>query len=135
MTPDWLIRASIALGLCLLGAALYVLVKRITLKRAETIGRQLADFIPGIKTIVYFTTPECVPCRTVQRPALARLQKKLGEDLKIIEINAYENPDTARAWGVLSVPMTFLLDRVGAPRQINYGVTPFEKLLDQIQHI
>jgi hypothetical protein len=39
-------------------------------RRAEFI---VPGFRPGTPGILYFTTPECVPCKTVQRPALERL--------------------------------------------------------------
>jgi thioredoxin 1 len=73
------------------------------------------------------------PCKTIQRPALRRLEATLGDRLQIVEINAQEQPDLARQWGVLSVPTTFLLDSQGKTRHVNYGVTPTEKLLAQLR--
>jgi len=50
----------------------------------------------------------------------------------VIEIDAAEQPDLAVQWGVMSVPTTFVLDAAGAPRFVNHGVTPTEKLLRQV---
>ena len=83
--------------------------------------------------VLYFTTPDCMPCQTVQRPALQRLQQAMDTDLQVIEINAAEQTDLADEWGVLSIPTTFLIDRNGEPRKINRGVTRYEKLVSQFQ--
>ena len=34
----------------------------------------LSGLKPGVPTILYFTTPTCIPCKTQQTPALKRLQ-------------------------------------------------------------
>ena len=89
--------------------------------------------VPNKPVLVYFTTPDCVPCKTVQRPAIERILSMLGEQLEVIEINAYEQPDLAKSWGVMSVPTTFVLDARGEARYVNNGVVRAEKLLEQIQ--
>ncbi len=57
----------------------------------------------------------------------------LGEELEVVEIDATERPDLAKAWGVMSVPTTFVLDTRGEARYVNNGVARAEKLLEQIQ--
>jgi thiol-disulfide isomerase/thioredoxin len=133
MTPEWAIRMFLAIGISLAGWALFHLVSRLNLRRVEAVAPRLDALEPGKAAIVYFTTPDCAACKSVQRPALVRLQQMMGNRLQIIEINAYENPDMAKTWGVMSVPTTFVLDLKGSPRQVNYGVTPAEKLFSQIQ--
>jgi hypothetical protein len=59
----------------------------------------------------------------------------LGENLKVVEIDATERPDLAKRWGVMSVPTTFLLDERGEARYVNNGVTRAEKLIQQIQNL
>ena len=93
----------------------------------------LASRRPGIPAILYFTTPTCSPCKTVQRPALQALLTELGDAVQVIEVNALEQPEAADRWGVLSVPTTFILDKLGRPREINYGVAGVEKLRHQLQ--
>ncbi len=133
MTPEWAIRMALAIGISLAGWALFHLVSQLNLRRVEVVAPRLDNLEQGKAAIVYFTTPDCAACKAVQRPALARLQKMMGNRLQIIEINAYENPDMAKTWGVLSVPTTFVLDLKGSPRQVNYGVTPAEKLFNQLK--
>jgi thioredoxin-like negative regulator of GroEL len=89
--------------------------------------------LPNKSVIVYFTMPDCAPCKTVQRPALEKLMALLGEKLHVVEIDATERPDLAKTWGVMSVPTTFLLDSRGEARYVNNGVTRAEKLMEQLQ--
>jgi thiol-disulfide isomerase/thioredoxin len=133
MTPAWLIRTGLALAILASGWLVFQLVTYLSLKRVKKIAHRLDNYQPGKAAIVYFTTPDCVACKAAQRPALARLQSLLGDHLQVIEINAYEDPDMAKNWGVLSVPTTFILDSKGTPRQVNYGVTPAEILFDQLR--
>ncbi len=93
----------------------------------------LAARRPGVPAILYFTTPDCAPCRTRQRPALARLVADLGEDaVQVIEVNALNDARAADRWGVLSVPTTFVLDAEGRPRRVNHGVAGVETLRGQL---
>jgi thiol-disulfide isomerase/thioredoxin len=130
---DWAFRLLLAAGIIFLGWAGFQFTQQISLKRVKKYSHPFALEKPGKVTIVYFTTPDCVACKTAQRPALNRLQKMMEDQVQIVEINAYENPDMAKEWGVMSVPTTFILDSHGAPRHVNYGVTPVEKLAAQIR--
>ena len=85
--------------------------------------------------IVYFTTPDCAPCKTVQRPALSKLLTLTGDGVQLIEIDATQRPDLAKQWGVMSVPTTFVLDARGEARYVNNGVTRVEKLMEQFQSL
>lgn len=93
----------------------------------------LSGLKPGIPAIVYFTTPGCIPCRTQQQPALARVQAELGERVQIIQVNALEDTAAADRWGVFSAPTTFILDRQGQPLEVNHGVADAAKLRRQIE--
>jgi thioredoxin-like negative regulator of GroEL len=90
---------------------------------------------PGVPTILYFTTPMCVPCKTQQMPALTRLQAELGDGVQIVRVDACEQPDAAQRWGVFSAPTTFVLDGRGVTQAINYGVAGADKLRQQLQGI
>ena len=132
MVMDWILRAILAGVLFLLGWVVFHLVNTHLLKNIGGKAMRLDEFRPGVAAIVYFTTPDCVACKMAQRPALEKLKQMLGDQLQIIEINAYEKPDLTKEWGVLSVPTTFILDIKGNPRHVNHGVTSAEKLLDQL---
>jgi len=105
------------------------------LNRARNTAQHSSAIEPGRPTVIYFTTPDCVPCRTIQRPALQKALSQLGETFQLIEVNAYEKPELARQWGVLSIPTTFVLDSTGKPRHVNFGVAPAEKLIQQLKDL
>jgi len=133
MSSDILLRFILAIIIIGLGAAAYWLVNHRLLMRAKHNIFTLFNKLPNKPVIVYFTTPDCVPCKTVQRPALDKVRTLLGEKLQVIEIDAAERPDLAKRWGVMSVPTTFLLDARGEARYVNNGVARAEKLMEQIQ--
>lgn len=136
-----LLRLALAVAIILAGLLLYRAVNLLTLARARSQARLAAPARaahpagarPAAATLLYFTTPTCAPCKTVQRPAIQRLREWVGDDIQVIEIDASEQPDLAGRWGVMSVPTTFVLDASGAPRYVNHGVAPADKLLRQIE--
>ncbi len=133
MSSAILLRFGLAIGIIGLGALAYWLINQHLLTRARNNVFTLFNKLPNKPVLVYFTTPDCAPCKTVQRPAIDRISNLLGEKLEVVEINAYEQPDLAKTWGVLSVPTTFVIDERGEARYVNNGVTRAEKLLEQIQ--
>lgn len=135
MSSDVLLRFFLAIGIIVLGAAAYWFFNQQLLVRAKNNIFTLFKTLPNKPVIVYFTTPDCVPCRTIQRPALDKIKSLLGEKLQVIEIDASERPDLAQRWGVMSVPTTFLLDAHGEARYVNNGVARIEKLMEQVQSL
>jgi thiol-disulfide isomerase/thioredoxin len=135
MNPEILLRFGLAIVIIGLGVFAYWLINQRLLVRASNNVFTLFKNkkLPNKPVLVYFTTPDCTPCKTVQRPAIDRVSNLLGEKLQVIEIDATERPDLAKVWGVLSVPTTFLLDARGEARYVNNGVARAEKLLEQIQ--
>jgi len=132
-TAEILLRFGLAISIIVLGALVYWLINQRLLVRASNNVFTLFNQLPNKPVLVYFTTPDCAPCKTVQRPAIDRVSNLLGEKLEVIEIDAYEQPDLAKTWGVMSVPTTFVLDARGEARYVNNGVARVEKLLEQIQ--
>jgi len=128
-----LLRFGLAIVIIGLGAFAYWLVNQRLLVRARSNVFTLFNTLPDKPVLVYFTTPDCAPCKTIQRPAINRVSHVLGEGLEVIEIDATERPDLAKAWGVMSVPTTFVLDPRGEARYVNNGVARAEKLLEQIK--
>lgn len=135
MTSDILLRFVLTIGIIFFGLGVYWFVCQRMLARAKGQVNSLPEPLQSKPTIVYFTTPDCAPCKTVQRPALQRLTDLLGEHLHVIEIDATQHPEVAQKWGVLSVPTTFLLDEKGAAKYVNNGVTRLEKLLEQVKSL
>lgn len=131
---DILARTIIALSVILAGWGIYQLYNRVLQLRSPGLLADLGLSRPPGFTLVYFTTPTCAPCKTVQRPAIEHVRKQLGNQLSVIEIDATEKPEIASRWGVMSVPTTFLFDPKGELRHVNHGVTRAEKLLKQIEH-
>ena len=133
MNSEILIRLVAALGIIGLGLFAYWYINQRLLLRAQNNMLSLFSKLPNKPVIVYFTTPDCVPCKTIQRPALREISGLMGDKLEVVEIDATERPDLAKQWGVMSVPTTFLLDARGDARYVNNGVARVEKLMQQLQ--
>lgn len=104
-------------------------------RQVANVDPALASARRGVPTVVYFTTPQCIPCRTLQQPALAELQQNLGEQVQVVRIDATEQPDVADRWGVFSAPTTFVLDSTQTPRHVNRGVATVETLRKQLASV
>jgi thiol-disulfide isomerase/thioredoxin len=135
LASEPLYRLLLALLILLSGVLLYRGVNSLTLRRARVRVPGLERLRPGVPVLLYFTTPTCAPCKTVQRPAIERLQERIGEGLEVVEVDASSQPELASQWGVLSVPTTFIIDAQGNPRYVNHGVAPLDKLQRQFAEI
>lgn len=133
MPNEVFVRLLLAAGIIAAGLALYRLSSFLIISRAQARVHSLDVLRPGRLAILYFTTPDCAPCKTIQRPALRAVQGRMGDRLQVIEVNAYEQPGLAKEWGVLSVPTTFIIDASGRPRHVNHGVTPVDRLMEQLE--
>lgn len=133
MSLEILLRFGLAVIIIGLGVFAYWLINQRLLIRARNNVFSLFGRLPEKPVIVYFTTPDCVPCKTLQRPAIESVTNMLGERLHVVEIDATQQPNLAKNWGVMSVPTTFVLDARGEARYVNNGVARAEKLLEQIQ--
>jgi thiol-disulfide isomerase/thioredoxin len=130
-------RLALTLILFIVGIVAYRLYCRRQMRCAEALSQVdplLIDRVPGIPTIVYFTTPTCAPCRLTQTPVLDRLLADVGVDgLRLIRVDATVDPAAAERWGVFSVPTLFVLDQAGQPRKVFNGVVGFEQLKQELQ--
>ena len=120
----------------LIGAVAYCIYRRFhlaELSKSIDLDPILSDLKRDVATIVYFTTPMCIPCKTQQMPALHQLQSEVGdESVQIVKIDATEAPSVAERWGVMSAPTTFVLDETFQPVHINHGVADVNKLKRQL---
>lgn len=126
-------RLVIATMLAILGVVLYQLFTRRQL--AQISAKSFADPIltglnPDVPTIVYFTTPNCIPCKTQQQPAIKKVRDT--QEIQLVQIDATQNPDAADRWGVMSAPTTFVLDGEFKPKAVNHGLANETKLLKQV---
>ncbi|MFT3895470.1 MAG: thioredoxin family protein [Anaerolineales bacterium] len=134
MNAEILLRFGLSVGIIAVGLFVYWLINQRLLGRAQNhVLSLVGGRLPNKPMIVYFTTPDCAPCKTVQRPALSKLLTLTGDSVQVIEVDATQRPDLAKQWGVMSVPTTFLLDARGEARYVNNGVTRVEKLMEQLQ--
>src|SRR5689334_20603591 len=74
-------------------------LQRLSQRRGNAPG--LEKLRPGIPAILYFNTPDCLPCQTVQHPALEALKAELDGSIQVLEVDASVQHTVADYWGVL----------------------------------
>jgi len=85
----------------------------------------------GRPLIVAFSTASCGVCRSAQKPALRRLAAEMT-GIQVLEVDAGERPELARAFGVVTVPTTVVFAASGEVVAANHGYTPSDRLREQI---
>jgi thioredoxin-like negative regulator of GroEL len=86
----------------------------------------------GRPTVVAFSTPSCIACHTAQKPALVVLEQRTGGRVRVLHVDAAARPDVARAFGVMTVPATTLLDERGTVVAANQGFATTQTLAAQL---
>ena len=125
-------RLLLTIALAGLGWLAYRMITALILRRQAGQALRLDGYRSGRPAILYFTAPGCGPCETIQRPALVELEALSNGRLQVIEVDATAKPALADAWGVLTVPTTFVIDSHGQPRRVNHGVARVGKLSHQL---
>ncbi|MBP2623722.1 thioredoxin [Streptococcus oricebi] len=89
-----------------------------------------ANFVEETKeglVLIDFWATWCGPCR-MQAPILEQLADELSEDeLKIVKLDVDENPNTAREFGIMSIP-TLIFKKDGQVVKQVAGVHTKEQL-------
>ena len=99
---------------------------------ADALWESLGTVPDGRPTVVAFSTPACAVCRAAQKPALAALQQRSKNGVRVIQVDAAEQPQVARAFGVLTVPATVVLDQSGVVLAANQGFATTDRLAAQL---
>lgn len=131
-------RVIVTFTLIVVGVVAYRLFKQVRLRQVDekTTIATMKRITSGMPAVVLFTADYCAPCVYQQRPALDRLVSEIGADqVEVVKIDVQAEPDLAAQWGVLSLPTTFIVDRQGKPRDVNYGVASTETLKRQLEGI
>lgn len=121
------------LALTLVAAVLATVWVGLTWRSRRFRRRTAADLLAdGRPLVLAFSTPECVPCKTIQKPALEELQRRHRGRVDVREVDALAQPALAARFGILTVPSTVVVGEGGAIVAINHGVVEWEKIALQL---
>lgn len=81
--------------------------------------------------LVDFWAEWCMPCKKVD-PLLTEIANEMGDRVEIVSLNIDENPETTRAYRVMSVP-TLTLFKGGEPINSVTGAKPKSALVNFIE--
>jgi thioredoxin 1 len=81
--------------------------------------------------LVDFWAEWCAPCRKIA-PLLDELVAEMGEKIQIVKLNIDENPNTARDYGIMSIP-TLTIFKGGEAVQSVLGVQPKGSIVKMIE--
>lgn len=126
-----LLAPAIAIAV-LFGVALLLAAQRGS--QRSLVGRVVQrDYVQQpVPSILFFTGATCNVCHIAQKPALDSLAAALGPTVAIHEIDVAAHPDLARAYRVMTLPTTVMLDGRGAVARINVGFAPADVLRAQV---
>ncbi|MCE7983991.1 MAG: thioredoxin [Caldilinea sp. CFX5] len=131
-------RGLILLVVVAVTVGLWQLWRFYQMRRLATLAKRSAPAVlagrlaPG-PTVLYFTGPHCAQCRLQQTPILTQLTAAAPVNLHTID--AVQEEQVARFYGVMTVPTTILLDRTHTPKAINHGLVSLPQLRQQVAEL
>lgn len=100
--------------------------------KAVTDATFVSDVLQSDKPVlVDFWAEWCQPCRKVA-PVLEEIATEMGDQVTIVKLDIDANPETARAYRVMSVP-TLTVFKGGQPLQSVAGAKPKGDIVRLIQ--
>jgi thioredoxin 1 len=100
--------------------------------KAVTDANFVSDVLQSdVPVLVDFWAEWCTPCRKVE-PLLEEIATEMSGKVRIVKLNIDENPETARAYRVMSVP-TLTVFKGGQPVQSVAGARPKGDLVRLIE--
>jgi thiol-disulfide isomerase/thioredoxin len=125
---------GVALGIALVRWYARTRAQRLRTLAGGVLLQRLGAQADGRRFLVTFSTPSCAACHTAQAPAVAAVEKQVGQArVRVVHVDAAHQPDIANAFGIMTVPSTVVLDPSGRVAAINHGFTPSQQLLRQLQ--
>lgn len=121
-------RLIITTLLIIIGTGAYATLKR---RHVRVIGG--LDAVTAGPTVLYFASESCAACPSQERYLQQLVAKHDG--LEVQKIDAELEQETAAKYRVFTLPTTILLDPQGEVREINYGLTHTQKLIQQVTKI
>ena len=71
----------------------------------------------------------------MRRPSLERFNASLKDEIQLMAIDVTTQPTLTDAWGVLSLPTTYIIDLISQPHGVNLGFATEKKLAAQLEKI
>jgi thiol-disulfide isomerase/thioredoxin len=90
------------------------------------------DIKPGLPTLLYFWTPDCVQCRSQEiylEDAASKLKQR-GKELNVKKINAQQENEFASLFRIITVPTIVLVDPNGNIAIWNPGLMQSKRIVN-----
>lgn len=98
----------------------------------ERLWSALGETPDGRPSLVVFSTPGCMACRTAQYPAVEAVAARFGTSLRVVSVDLAQRPAIGNAFNVLTAPTTVVLAGDGRVGSFNHGFAPADRLFAQV---